>query len=278
MLYSKEVVIEKARNLADLLGRRPTKKDNSYLYFLSRKYFNSWQDLMKEIGYDVYVRQNPNTPDISLSEFYYFLGILCTDGHIQYIKKGGKYKLILFTSEIDERDMLVELLKFLFNYDASIRAKNYGFSDRNNYEVYLSSKDLCDYFIDLGIPSGAKSRIIKIPPIIFKVNEVNAGAFMRGVYDGDGTFISAKTQNIFKVSSVSKDFIIDIKSLLNKFGVNSHNIRESRNNFWELRVSSKEDIKNLYRFMYSNSSRFFYSRKRLKWENNIFKNVAIDKY
>ena len=264
MGWDKKKVLRETIILGKKLNKRPTKRDSSNLYILSRKYFGSWRNLMREAGYDFKERQNISLPKINSNKFYYFLGLLSTDGHIQFVNKGGKYRIIIFTSNISEKEMIISLIKDLFKYNASTRSKMYGFSKKPNHEIYISSKKLCKIFEKIGIPFGAKSLIIRVPKIVKNSSSELFWSFTRGVFDGDGSIINSKKSKIFKIYSGSEEFINDFKELLNKKGFSPRTYKE-KENLWSLRITKKEEIKRIYNYIYKNSE-YYYQRKKTKWE------------
>ncbi len=269
MKITKDNVIERFHLLEGKLKRKLTKRDNSHLYFLSKKYFGSWNNLLKEMGYNIKSKQYAKIPSLNKGEFYYFLGLLCTDGHIQFNGEKGKYKLIIFTSNEKERDMIFDLIYSLFKYRASLRSKIYGFSKRPNYEVYISSKKLCEFFGNLGIPFGAKSLTIKLPEIIKKCSDLFFWSFVRGIFDGDGSITKLKTNWTFKIASGSKKFLEELNNLFLKKGFSSI-LRKERENVWILKIHKKNEINRIHDLIYKSSKHYYYTRKRLKWENNNF--------
>jgi len=265
MKWNKQLVLDEVKKLGKKLKRKPAKRDNSNLYSLSRKYFGTWNNMMKKAGYNVKFKQKINLPKIC-PEFYYFLGLLSTDGHIQYETKGGKYKIMIFTSKKEEVKMIKRLIKELFNYEASLRTKNYGFSKWENYEIYISSKELADFLSKLGIPPGKKSFSIKVPEIILQDSSENVWHFIRGVFDGDGSILKTRNQVIFKIAMGSENFLKGIKDIFEKKGFDSVKFRKERDTLWDLRINKKKDIERLYALLYKNSKRYFYPRKREKWK------------
>ena len=168
-----EEVIEKLKGLEKELGRRPVKRDNSHLYFLSRKHFGTWNKMLETTGYECRTFQKPIIPENMTRELSYFLGLVSTDGHIQITREIGQYRLIMCTSEKEEVDLILKLIYLLFNYKASIRARKTGFKNsRPNYEVYISSKEVTSFITSLGIPSGAKSSNIKCLNFSFKKKNI----------------------------------------------------------------------------------------------------------
>lgn len=265
-MVNKKEILERLIELEVKLKRRPTKRDNSTLYFLSRKYFGSWNNLMKKAGYKVKHRQKAQLPKIN-SKLYYFLGLLSTDGHIQSIPKGDK--VMIFTSYKEEREMILSLMKNLFNYSSSFRIRNYGFSTRENYEIYIYSKKLSKFLQNIGIPSGKKTFSIKVPSLIMKDKSQEIWHFIRGVFDGDGSISKTSNQPLFKINMGSTDFIRDLQKIFISRGFNSIKLRQERETLWDLRLNKKEDIKKLYSLIYKNSKNYFYPRKKYKWKQYI---------
>jgi DNA-binding transcriptional regulator WhiA len=264
MKWDRNKVLEETIILSKKLKRRPTKRDSSNLYVLSKKYFGSWKNLIKETGYDFKERQEVKLPKVNSNKFYYFLGLLSTDGHIQFVNKGGKYRVIIFTSNISEKNMIISLIKDLFGYNASVRSKIYGFSKKPNYEIYISSKKLCELFKDIGIPSGAKSLIIEVPKIVKNSSPTLFWSFIRGIFDGDGSILNTKRSKTFKIFSGSEKFIKEIGKLFYKKEF-SPRIYKEKENLWSLRINKKEEIKRIYNLLYKNPQ-YFYERKKKKWE------------
>src|SRR3989338_310612 len=132
-MYDLELTTE-LKMLESTLGRRPQKRDSATLNYRARKKFGSWNNFMIASGYDVHIYQEV-TP-ANLNETYgYFIGLLITDGHIRY-SKSKDYKIALYTSYDDEKWLIVEFIKNLFNYKAAITKRKYGFNKKENYEIH----------------------------------------------------------------------------------------------------------------------------------------------
>jgi len=264
MKWDKNKVMVKARDLEKKLGRRIVKRDNSNLFSLAKKHFGSWNNLMKTLGHEVREFRKVIIPFKYTKELFYFIGLLCSDGHIQTIESKGNYKLIIFTSYPEEKQIILKLMEKLFHYKASVREKNYGFSNKLNYEVHIYSKALCNFFIGFGIPSGNKSSIIKLPIILKKASRIEKISFLKGVFDGDGSIIRSKNQVIFRIYSGSRDFILGLKNLIDNLGFSPKINRERFS--WSLSLNKQEEVKNLFKIFYETKDCCFYPRKKLKWK------------
>ena len=84
--FSKKELIEKVFDLEVRLGRRPTKRDDNFLYLASRKVFGSWNNLMNAAGYETKFYQEINNFSFN-NNFAYFLGLIVTDGHMKVHSK-----------------------------------------------------------------------------------------------------------------------------------------------------------------------------------------------
>lgn len=262
--WSKQLLIEEIRRVSKELNKKPTKKVCSHIYASTRKYFGTWNNALKDAGFEIKILQKPGIPEELNSELSYFIGLLITDGHI-VIEKFGSAKVMLFTSYDEEKEIILKLIKTLFGYNASIRKKKYGFNKKPNYEIYISSKNLANYFVNLGIPSGAKSLIVRVPKVFFKGDKANIYSFIRGVIDGDG-WITVGSRQV-GISSGSIKFLKDIKILLSKINISSGQVRPTKNsNTKVLNIYGKENLRKLRNLLYLNA-KYNYPRKKESWKN-----------
>lgn len=85
----------------------------------------------------------------------------------------------------------------------------------NGNRVYLCNKFAPFFFNKIfGIPYGKKARIVNVPDIIFKSDNKIVAAFIRGLFDGDGT---CKAGLSYK--SYSKDLVYELSYLLARLGI-----------------------------------------------------------
>ena len=270
MRLNKKEVIKEFFALESKLKKRPTKHDSPHLYYCSRKYFGSWNKMLSSIGYSVKIFQDVSISDRDLNHFYYFLGLLSTDGHIVFDRIKKKYRVIIFTSNIVEKDLIVRLIENLFNYIPYIRSKKYGFAKKIGYEIYINSKKLCEFLVsDLNMPSGKKSLTIEIPEWIMESDNKKLVHFVRGVFDGDGSIVNSQFPS-FKIPSGSKRFIAQFNDILTNLNIKFINIRQERENLWVLRINQMKSLVRLYPLMYKNCGDSFYPRKKMIWEKILF--------
>ena len=264
----KDELIEKVLELAKKLNRRPMKRDDNYLNYYAKKYFGSWNKMMKHAGFNVIFYQKINS--IKFDEnFAYFLGLLITDGHIVY-NKSGKYKVAIYNSYPEEKNMISQLIKNIFNYKVGISSRMYGFNKKPNYEIRISSRNLAKILVDdIGVPSGAKSLNVRIPKVLFNKNPRILGAFLRGVIDGDGSVL----KGAIKIASGSIIFLKELKIILKNLGISSSSITKDnrKTNTFSIRIYNHNNLIKFYYLIYPKNIKFYYNRKKIKWKNNIFK-------
>ncbi len=253
---SKKDLIQEVHNLELTLHRRPVKRDNATLYKNSREFFGSWNKMLFSAGYSVQFLQKIGSYTFN-HNFAYFLGLLITDGHIAYDKRRENYKVAIYTSYPDERDMLVKLIRHIFEYNARISKKKAGYNVKFNFEVRINSKKLAEDLIDdYCIPSGKKSLNVRLPNFLFNTQIRCKESFLRGVIDGDGSI----TKRGIKIVSGSTLFLKDLKHFLFTLKIHTGSIiKEHDRNTYSIRINKKEDwikIKRIYSFGY------FYKRKR----------------
>jgi len=256
--------IKSVKALHKKLGRKPKKRDSNRLYELSRKLFGGWNKGMEAAGYAVYYYQKAKVPKLD-NNLAYYLGLLVTDGHI--VKDRFKhYNLEVYTSYEKERDMLVRLIKELFDYNAFVWSRNTQWSNRPGYIVSVFSKGCVQHFTEeLGIPSDNKTWIIEVPTCIREASNNLQGPFIRGVIDGDGC-IKVSPQYV-AIYSASPKFLYQVQGILEKSGISTNRVYKERDReLYTLGISGQKNIYNLYKLMYSQEPEYHYPRKKEKFE------------
>jgi len=147
----------------------------------------------------------------SLAEF---IGALAGDGHMNVLTNEVS---ISMHKDLDENYSLylVNLYQKLFN----IKARRYFQSRYNKVKCYVYSKELVEFLSsDYSIPTGKKKGRLHIPHKIKKKRAL-LRAYLRGLYDTDGTF-HRHHANDAAVGIISRDknHIIEIKIAFERVG------------------------------------------------------------
>lgn len=214
---------------------------------------------MEVAGYKVDRNQTVRLPRLS-SDLFYLIGLLVTDGHIQY-KRGEVYKVMFFTSYPEERKIIASLIERLFHYKPLIREKKYGWNKLTNFEIQISSKILAEFMMQrFDIPYGNKSKSVRVPKIVFKMSSGYIKNFVRGVIDGDGS-VGGEKYRAVTITSGSILFLKDILKLCKTLDIEFGSIKKSSKNVWSVGIFSKDKIKKLYNSIYN--SNYYYRRKKL---------------
>jgi len=157
----------------------------------------------------------------------------------------------------EELNLILGLIHKIFSYNAFVREKKYGFNKRINYEVHINSKDLVYYLKDvIKISTGDKSKIVRVPELMFRTSRKNKLNFIRGVIDGDGTIPIKRTTSI---CSGSKKFLTGFKKILLTVGLKTSDVKWHGTAY--ILYLFKSDDMVLYPLVYK-SAFYFYPRKR----------------
>jgi len=192
--------------------------------------------------------------------FAYAIGLLTTDGCLSI---DGRH--IELTSK--DREQLRNFLKCL-KVKNRIVYKTSGYSDKKITRTQFSDVNFYKFLLKIGLFPN-KSRILK---------EINIPSkyffdFLRGHFDGDGTFYSYwdkrwKSSFMFYTEfiSASKEHIDWIKRMLfEKIKIRGHITRDGRKITYQLKYAKIESLK-LFPKLYYNENVICLRRKRLKME------------
>lgn len=204
----------------------------------------------------------------------YMLGYLFADGHFRkrkiYSKLGigFKIKFGLCFSSID-KELIIKIKKELGieNRKTGIKLRK-DIHRKKTYIIYISDYHFLRHLENLGMIYGKKFDRIIIPKMIMK-NKLIFFSFFRGFFDGDGTVTSILYAKYARVGidTASYKFLVQMKKIMKQFGILSDNILIHNNsNYSTLRFSGKENVYNLYRFMYRKSNGLFLTRKKRRFE------------
>ena len=100
-----------------------------------------------------------------------------------------------------------------------IIAKRYLRNDCNCKIVETKHQKIANKFIQLGVPKGFKSGIIRVPKIVFESSNKFKSNFISALFDCDG-YIAKKGRTI-DYSSKSRKFLEDLQILLTHFNIES---------------------------------------------------------
>lgn len=198
------------------------------------------------------------------SNFAYAIGLITSDGNLSSYRK-----YILFKSKDLE---LAEKFKKALNINNKIVMSVRGGEKIKNYcSVSFGDTRFYEFLNEIGLyPAKSKTiRMVKIPNNFFP-------DFLRGLFDGDGTFYTfwdRRWPNSFgyqiSFASASPAFISWLQELLNKFyGVKGF-VRLGDGVF-NLRYV-KGDTKKLYHAMYHKNNLLFLNRKYFKIQEALKK-------
>ena len=146
-------------------------------------------------------------------EMGYFLGIILTDGHIQptgvqfaFTEEDVKY----FRDTISEIFDIHPQLKITHR-----RGHHFGkYLCKNSGSFSCNSKELRNFLVKKMEIGPRKTENCHVSQPIFNMSKECVSAFIMGVIDGDGC---ATNGGRVSISSISKRFLKDIKTLLDKY-------------------------------------------------------------
>ncbi len=153
------------------------------------------------------------------------LGYILADGTIN-IRKGrfidgrgrpynGTKARIRF---YNQSDAVLSQMKEDLEKEFKVEVKRYKRKDCNCEVIETKQQRIANKFIELGIPKGNKSAIIRIPKIVFESSNKFKSEFISALFDCDG-YIDAKGR--IDYSSKSRKFLEDLQILLTHFSIES---------------------------------------------------------
>lgn len=166
-------------------------------------------------------------PKILTPDLAEIIGIILGDGHLEFNKKYSQttiYSLSIAGDYIEDMDYYANEINPLFF--KLFNAKFKIFLQRDNELVArIYSKAIAGFFKNLGIMPGNKVDFNKIPEIILNSDDCIKRAFVRGIFDTDGSITFKKdyfgkhSKPVISVKMKSFIFIQELKSILEKLGL-----------------------------------------------------------
>lgn len=152
-------------------------------------------------------------------ELAWLLGFILTDGHIHHVAVGARGSCAIALSQCTARlDLLQEAERIL---QTRFGALSHIAKRGNAFELKVNGRGISEFFIELGIPAGCKSKCVQVPQLITKSPVSVIMAFLGGCIDGDGSVTSAADSKpgYIRIVSASHKFASTLALLLRSIGV-----------------------------------------------------------
>ena len=198
----------------------------------------------------------------------YILGLLFSDGFI------GDEKHNNISLSITEKDKdILEKIKDEIEFTGELRKNyNHGYnSQKPTYVLNFSSKHMCESLRKIGLKNVKSKRDTIIP---YNLDEELVRHYIRGYFDGDGSFIVGQSRESRKLADGSIKTYCYLKPRLSiivpeKFAKEfisripgNISIKKSHTKgLVYLENSAKNNVENLYHYFYDNAT-IFIERKR----------------
>lgn len=203
----------------------------------------------------------------------YILGFIAADGHVLCDKSYG------FEISLNEKDInLLEKIKDAIGSDANIRVyeakgtfPNGSVKISRACRLSIHSKKIGNRLKELGFTEN-KSLFLDFD--VSQLSEKLFFHFLRGVWDGDGSIICYKREQIRDAVVCNlvgcKSFLTNIKEELEKYNIHSTliSIKGKNENYIRLTIKSQIDMKILLEKMYNNAT-IYLDRKFEKKEKAL---------
>ncbi|WP_087037292.1 LAGLIDADG family homing endonuclease [Thermococcus litoralis] len=178
-------------------------------------------------------------PKLLDEKLAYFVGLIAGDGDVSRAGWGISVRFSNRSSEM--RRKFKELAEYLFGIEAKENAQE----DRVP-AVRFHSKVVAHLLKKLGVPLSPKSEKVDIPPELFAAPKEVLAAYLRGVFDCDGTVVLRKRGSSYiELDTTSEKLAKKIQLALLRFGIVSHLRKRNRKGYVSeingKRVISKHD-------------------------------------
>jgi len=216
----------------------------------------------------------------SESNFAELWGIAIGDG---WIGRGSGLTLFISGDPIEDKNYYDKHIKLLFKNVFNYTINPIPFAYWDTYGIAIGKKEIIKEFIKNNFPIG-KKKLIKIP-IKFKSKRRLSISLLRGIFDTDGTIYFQKNYNketvckwkkehhyipVVGISSINKNFISDLKLLIEKYTKIRCHLEYSRpsktapNPTWKVVMKCKNNVENWFDII--NPQNFKHISKFLVWK------------
>jgi hypothetical protein len=144
--------------------------------------------------------------------FYYLLGLLATDGHIEYPRENSNATNSACIIELNEGDRdLINQINNIFGGYVYITFANR--KDKTKmFKWYLNNRKLIEYLRSIGFVHN-KTHTLDLSKWFDNIKENNKWHFIRGVWDGDGSMGTYKNSGcritFVSASSIFANMVYD---------------------------------------------------------------------
>lgn len=195
---------------------------------------------------------------INNPKIWYFLGLFASDGNMYTT---NNIERVQFTMK--DKDALDTVINIL-GYSGPV--KSYVKNNKNYYQIMISYPSLNTFIKSIFGEVHRKTNNIKFPSIHSKEH---LQLFLRGYFDGDGSFCKTNVYNKYNFSIYCKSakFINSLYKIL-KYITKSH-VGFYKNHYLDLSSSKANTL--LYQFLYQNNLDLGIKRKQERALQHIMK-------
>lgn len=197
----------------------------------------------------------------------YIVGLLATDGHTEeYISKKTGEITYNCTIELKDNDVLEKIAN---EYDIPLHYRERVIKNKNRefYSIYFKTsqvKEIGRYLVN------KKQNLYT-----YYTRTENKNAFIRGIFDGDGSVCCYSGRETLRIGFViNSEHVSILKILKDYFEANSITysiyLDKRGNKAYNVNVGSKESVSKLFNLMYSDKSNLWLERKYKIFINNGF--------
>ena len=166
------------------------------------------------------------TPKLS-----YLIGWICGDGHMA--DYGNHYLVRMSEKSLHELYLLKSLIKFLFDINPPIFQIYEG-----GHALQFGNKPIFRFLTQI-----LKIKVGEIPEIINKLDKVNKGYFLAGIFDSEGYV--CKSRYRITISQANSEFLKKVIILANDLGIEfrgpvTH--RTDLGTWYSIRIDRKDEI------------------------------------
>lgn len=183
------------------------------------------------------------------------IGIIYGDGNL-YISKNNTYRVTITGNKETDYNYLTKYVSSIFKRNFHIKPKILIYKNKKAIGIYINSRELIRYLLNLGLKVGPKKNL-NIPKIILK-KKLYMARFLRGILDTDFClyFRSRNGINSYpRVISMFSDygFTNQLKDLFFKFKIKAsickHITRLNNKKYLQhaIDVSGRQNLSNLIR-------------------------------